>query len=196
MAAEACQYLDLAHRFLEPQPRRLVAIGGVSGTGKSTLAAALGPELGLRPGARILRSDVIRKLLLGVSPETRLPESAYTRETSDRVYNKLRGKAAQVLETGYTVIIDAVALLPEERRAFAEVARTAGVPFSGLWLEGRAETLASRIGGRRGDASDATPEVLIEQLDQDPGPIDWTRIDASEGIQDCLAAARRAIPAH
>jgi aminoglycoside phosphotransferase family enzyme len=51
MAAEARAYLELAHSFLRPAPCRLVAIGGVSGTGKSTLAASLAPELGLRPGA-------------------------------------------------------------------------------------------------------------------------------------------------
>jgi predicted kinase len=151
------------------------------------------PELGLRPGARVLRSDVIRKLLLGIAPETRLPDSAYTREISHRVYETIRQKAVRVLKTGYSVIIDAVALMPEERRAFAEVARVAGVPFSGLWLQGKAETMAGRIRGRRGDASDATAEVMAEQLRQHPGPIDWTCIDAGEGPEDCLAAARSAI---
>ena len=193
MAAEARRYLDLAHRFLQPEPSRLVAIGGVSGTGKSTLAAALAPELGLRPGARVLRSDVTRKLMLGVDPETRLPPTAYTREISGRVYDALCRKAATVLAGGYSAIIDAVALQPEERQSFAEVARAAGVPFSGLWLEGRAEAMASRIRKRRGDASDATPEVLALQLRYDPGAIDWTRIDADQGPQACLAAARNAL---
>ena len=111
MACDARRYLGLAERFLQPQPCRLVAIGGLSGTGKSTLAAGLAPELGLRPGARVLRSDVTRKLLLGVDPEERLPATAYTRETSARVYDALRRKAAMGLAAGYTVIIDAVALM-------------------------------------------------------------------------------------
>jgi uncharacterized protein len=193
MAAEARRYFDLAHRFLEPRPVRLIAIGGVSGTGKSTLAAGLAPELGLRPGARVLRSDVARKLLLGVDPETRLPATAYTREISCRVYDVLRQKAATALAAGYSVVIDAVALKPEERRSFAEVARAAGVPFSGLWLEGGAEAMADRIRARRGDASDASPAVLADQLRHDPGPIDWTRIDAGQEPEDCLAAARAAL---
>ena len=54
MACAARRYLDLAERYLQPQPCRLVAIGGLSGAGKSTLAEALAPELGLRPGARVL----------------------------------------------------------------------------------------------------------------------------------------------
>jgi aminoglycoside phosphotransferase family enzyme/predicted kinase len=193
MGADARRYLDLAHGFLQPEPRRVIAIGGVSGTGKSTLAAALAPEFGLRPGARVLRSDVTRKLLLGVDPETRLPPNAYTREISDRVYEALRRKVATVLAAGYSAIIDAVALKPEERRSFAEVARAAGVPFSGLWLEGRPEAMASRIHDRRGDASDATPKILAQQLRDDPGPIDWTRIDADQDPDGCLAVARRAI---
>jgi aminoglycoside phosphotransferase family enzyme/predicted kinase len=193
MAAEARRYLDLAHRFLQPEPCRLVAIGGVSGTGKSTLAAALAPELGLRPGARVLRSDVTRKLLLGVDPEARLPANAYTREISTRVYDALCRKAATTLAAGYSVIIDAVALRPEERQSPAKVARAAGVPFSGLWLEGPADAMASRIRARRDDASDATPEILAQQLQHDPGPIDWTRIDADQGPEACLTAARNAL---
>src|SRR5262249_22277795 len=145
MAAAARRYLDLAHRFLQPEPCRLIAIGGVSGTGKSTLATALGPELGLCPGAPVLRSDVTRKLLLGVDPETRLPPSAYTREISGRVYDALCRKAATVLAGGYSAIIDAVALRPEERQSFAEVAHAAGVPFSAVWLDGRPEAMAGRI---------------------------------------------------
>src|SRR6201993_4356368 len=82
MAAEARSYLELAAQFLRPRSCRLVAIGGLSGTGKSTLAAALAPSL----GARVLRSDVIRKRLFAVAPETRLPPTAYTSQVSRRVY--------------------------------------------------------------------------------------------------------------
>jgi uncharacterized protein len=190
-AAEARRYLDLAHRLLEPRPRRLVAIGGFSGSGKSTLAAGLAPELGLCPGARVLRSDVTRKLLLGAASETRLPADAYTPDVTRRVYDALRREAAEALAAGYSVVIDAVSLQPAERRSFAEVANEAGVPFSGLWLEAGAEAMADRIRARRGDASDATPEILAQQLRHDPGEIDWTCIDASAGPERCLAVARR-----
>jgi len=195
MACDARRYLDLAHRFLQPQPRRLVAIGGLSGSGKSTLAAGLAPELGLRPGARVLRSDVIRKLLLGVDPEERLPATAYTRQTSARVYDTLRRKAAVGLAAGYTLVIDAVALTSEERSSFAELARAAAVPFSGLWLEARPEAMANRIRGRVRDASDASPEILAQQLRHDTGKIDWVRIDAGGRPDDCLANARHALAA-
>ena len=89
MAAEARGYLKLAVQFLRPRSRRLDEIGGLSGTGKSTLAAALAPS----PPARVLRSDVVRKRLFEVAPETRLPTSAYTARVSRRVYQTLRRKA-------------------------------------------------------------------------------------------------------
>jgi hypothetical protein len=189
MAAEARSYLDLADRLLRPRSCRLVAIGGLSGTGKSTLAAGLAPSL----GARVLRSDVIRKQLFGVAPETRLPTSAYTAQMSGRVYRTLRRKAAEALAAGYSVIIDAVSLKPAERRSFAAIAQAAGVPFTGVWLAAPAPTMDLRLRARRHDASDASPEVLAQQLRQDPGKVDWIRIDANTGPADCLSAARRAL---
>ena len=105
----------------------------------------------------------------------------------------LRRKAADALAAGYSVIIDAVSLKPAERRSFIAVAEAAGVPFVGLWLVAPAATMDRRLRARRHDASDASPEVLAQQLRQDPGPMDWVRIDAGAGPEDCLAAARRAL---
>ena len=189
MGAEARSYLDLSARLLRPRSCRLVAIGGLSGTGKSTLAAGLAPSL----GARVLRSDVIRKRLFGVAPETRLPASAYAPQVSRRVYRTLARQAADTLAANYSVIIDAVSLKPAERRSFAEIAAAAGVPFLGLWLMASEEAMDRRLRARRRDASDASPEVLAEQLRQNAGTMDWVRIDAGAGTKECLSAARRAL---
>jgi uncharacterized protein len=118
IAAEARIYLDLSALLLRPRPWRLVVIGGLTGSGKSTLAAALAPSL----GARLLRSDVIRKRLFEVTPETRLPTSAYTSQVSRLAYQTLYRKAADPLADRYSVIIDAVLLKPAERRSFLRVA--------------------------------------------------------------------------
>jgi len=190
---EARRYLDLALSVLAPQPCRLIAIGGFSGAGKSTIAQQLSPTLGTRPGARVLRSDVIRKRLSGVAPETRLPPSAYGHEMTRRVYQTVRDKAASALRAGYCVIIDAVSLREEERRSFAEVALEAGVPFSGVWLSAKAETMTQRLRRRLDDASDASPEILRQQLRLDPGPIDWVRIDVDADRDANFAAVRRAL---
>jgi len=188
-AAEARSYLELAAQFLRPRSCRVVAIGGLSGTGKSTVAAALAPSL----GARVLRSDVIRKRLFAVAPETRLPTSAYTAQVSRRVYQTLRRKAANALAAGYSVIVDAVSLKPSERRSFVTVAEAAGVPFAGIWLEAPPATMDRRLRARRHDASDASPEVLAQQLQQDPGTVEWVRIKAGGNPEGCLSAARRAL---
>jgi aminoglycoside phosphotransferase family enzyme/predicted kinase len=193
MRVAALAYFDLAERALDPAPPRLVAIGGLSGSGKSTLAAALAPDFAPCPGARLLRSDVTRKSLCGAAPETPLPESAYRPEISQLVYDALQRKAATALAAGYSVIADAVFLRPAERAALAKMARLAGVRFSGLWLEAAPATMAGRIRTRQHDASDATTTVLARQLEQDPGPIDWIRLDAGGGPEATLAAARRAL---
>jgi uncharacterized protein len=192
-ADEAHRYLGLALAMLEPAPARLIALGGLSGTGKSTLAQRLAPVLGIRPGARILRSDVIRKRLLGMAPETRLPADAYTEEMSRQVYRAILDKAAIALQAGYCTIIDAVSLRPEERAAFAAAAAAAQVPFSGIWLDAPADKLAGRVAARRGDASDATAEVLDRQLRLDPGLMDWRRVDAGGDRDASTAAVRTAL---
>jgi uncharacterized protein len=192
-AEEARRYLALALRTIEPAPSRLIAIGGMSGSGKSTLATVLAPALAPSPGARLLRSDVTRKLLLGVAPETPLPATAYSPEINRRVYDALRRKAAVALAAGYSAIVDAVSLQPEERASLAWVARAAGVPFAGLWLDAPRAAMAERILSRRHDASDATAAVLSRQLAADTGDIDWIRLDAGGGQEKTLTAARRVL---
>jgi predicted kinase len=63
-----------------------------------------------------------------------------------------------------------------------------GVPFSGFWLEARADTLQSRIASRPKGQSDATLDVLEMQLAKDLGTMDWHMIDAAAPIDDVLAA--------
>ena len=192
-ADDARRYLDEACAALLPPPARLIAIGGLSGTGKSTLAVGLAPGFGARPGARVLRSDVLRKRLFGLDPEARLPEDAYTPEVSERVYGTLRIQAAAALQAGYCTIVDTVALRAEERQAFAAVAQTAGLPFTGIWLDAPRETMTARVEARRHDASDATRAIVERQLEIDPGPMDWHRIDAGKSPEDVLAAAKQAL---
>jgi uncharacterized protein len=193
--ATARRYVELAAALLDRQPARLVAIGGLSGSGKSTLALRLAPELGIMPGARVLRSDVLRKRRFSVMPEERLPPEAYRREVTAEVYRELCERATAALRGGYAVVIDAVALRAEERRTFAEVARNAGVPFTGLWVEASPEVMRMRIEARRRDASDATAAVLDQQLQIDAGMLEWTRIDASGDMEATIMAARRALEA-
>lgn len=176
---EARAYFNLAEDMLRPATPRLVAIGGLSGTGKSSLAAAIAGDLGPTPGARVLRSDVLRKRLFGLAPESRLPEAAYAPGVTAQVYETLEREAERVIATGYSVIIDAVAAKPEERAALAAIAARTGIAFTGLWLEAVPELLLARLAQRKGDASDADAAVLRRQLAYDLGPMTWRRVDAA-----------------
>jgi len=135
LEVEACAYLDLACEYFVPKPPRLIAVGGLSGTGKSTLARQLAPLVGRAPGALVLRSDVIRKRLFGVAPEVQLDAAAYTKEQSGRVYARMQRDAADAIAAGQSVIVDAVFARAEERAAIENIAREAAVPAMGLWLE-------------------------------------------------------------
>ena len=187
---EARAYFARAEAYLDPPPPRLVAVGGLSGTGKSHLSRKIAPFLGAALGAVVLRTDVIRKYLMGVPPETRLPPEAYAEAVTEKVYGALYEQAEQVLRAGHAAVIDAVSALPEQRRALAELAARLGVPFDGLWLEAGADDLRQRITERRNNASDATVAVLDRQLDYDLGPMDWTRIDSSGDKEHTVELAR------
>ena len=156
----------------------LWAVGGLSGSGKSTWAARMAPALGPAPGAVILRSDIERKRLCGVTETQRLPPEAYSPEATREVYARLRTLAARVLATGHSVIVDAVHARPDEREAVEKVAREAGADFRGWWLEAPEGELIRRVEARSGDASDADAAVVRRQLSYDLGAIGWTREDA------------------
>jgi predicted kinase len=187
---EARDYLRRALAYLDPPPARLVALGGVSGTGKSTLARQLAPPLGPAPGAAILRSDVVRKRLHGVTPGERLPPEAYRKEASRTVYDALAARAAALVRAGHATIVDAMFLDPEERAQIERVATDAGVRFQALWLTAPEHVLVQRLTARRGDVSDATPDVLRAQLATDPGALTWPMLDVSGSPQEVAAQAR------
>jgi uncharacterized protein len=193
LLAEARRYLIHALDLLRPLSACLIAVGGLSGSGKSSVAYGLAPGLGRAPGARVVRSDVIRKRLFDVALTQRLPDSAYAEEVTERVYRLMQEEAAAALDTGCCVIADAIHARPAERDAIAAVARAARVPFVGLWLGAPAPTLTARIGARRGDASDATVEVLRRQLTYDIGAMEWRQIDAGATLDAVISAARSAI---
>ena len=195
-SASVARYAKLALSYLEPPPPVLIAIGGLSGTGKSTLAAKLAARIGPAPGALHVRSDVERKRLFGV-PETQpLERQHYRVGVAERVYSILNEKAREALAARHAVIVDAVFAKPEERSAIEAVAREAGCDFLGLWLTAPDELLIERVEQRHGDASDADRRVVKEQLRYDLGDVTWVPIDASgtplQGLSEAEEALRKA----
>jgi len=178
--AQARHYLAAACEFLEDRPIHLIGIGGLSGTGKTTVAGQAACLIGRAPGALILRSDIERKRLFHVGECERLTATAYDPEVTVTIYARLRELASTALRAGQSVIVDAVHLRQEERDALCDVARETGSSFAGLWLEGPIDLLQQRVPARRFDASDATPEVVLRQARRSAGIHDWRVLDASE----------------
>jgi aminoglycoside phosphotransferase family enzyme/predicted kinase len=194
MLAAAKSYFDLSGSLLHaPYFPALYAIGGFSGSGKSTVAEALAPLIAPPPGARIIESDRIRKALHHVSPETRLGGEAYRPEISHEVYRTLGDKTGLILSAGGAVIVDAVFDDAAKRALIEGIARQASIPFTGVWLDAASAMLRRRVGDREGGVSDATVTVLDEQLQRDTGSINWLRLDASRPAAD-IARAILALP--
>jgi uncharacterized protein len=186
----AMTYFALAAALIAPPPPTLVAIGGLSGTGKSVLARALAPELTPTPGAVVLRSDVERKALFGVAETEHPPPDAYTPDVTERTYAALANKARRVTSAGHSAIVDAVFAAPAERAAMAAVATAANVAFRGLFLTADLVTRVARVGHRFGDASDADVIVATRQEGYALGTMDWSAVDASGTPAQTLARAR------
>jgi aminoglycoside phosphotransferase family enzyme/predicted kinase len=185
----AREYLTMAEQLLNTPPACLIAIGGFSGGGKSTLARALAPLVGAVPGAVVIRSDETRKQLSGLDPLQPLGAEGYTLDVRQRVYATIAQRAAKVIGASYAVIVDAVYAPAADRDAIERVAAAARVPFVGIWLDAPESVLVARAEQRRHDASDADATVIRGQLAQPTGAIAWHRLDASRPPSEVLHAA-------
>ncbi|KZL05455.1 serine/threonine protein kinase [Pseudovibrio axinellae] len=186
---QARAYFQICRRALEPTAPVLCAIGGLSGTGKTTLAQGLAPLLGRMPGAVHLRTDVIRKELLDIGETDKAGKATYTPEFSARVYGELFTRAGQVLAGGHSVIIDGVYSKAEERDSVEKLAAQEAAEFYGIWLEAELQTLINRVEARHGDASDADSDVVRKQQTYALGSIAWPKLDSTAPKEAVLKQA-------
>ncbi len=191
--------IALARRLALPPAAdapQLVLTTGLSGSGKSTVAAMLVQAL----GAVRVRSDVERKRLHGLKPTDRVadPGTLYNADSTDRTYARLADIARAALAGGVRVIIDAAFLRRAERDAMRHLAAEAGVRCRLIECTAPAATLAARIRRRQAtqrDASDADEAVLaLQQRVAEPLAADeGAEVLSTDGTLDQLAERVRAL---
>ncbi len=152
----------LALAELAPPTERpcLLLVGGLPGTGKSTLARQLAEEAHFT----VIRSDVVRKQLLD-QPES-VPAPTYSPEWTERTYGECLRRAEDLLFQGGRVIVDATFREEFRRQTFFNAARSWGVPAAMLICTADADIVRQRLAHRKGDASDADWSVY-EMLSQE-----------------------------
>ncbi len=193
IGSRARKYFAFARGSIAPPAPVLIAVGGLSGTGKSLLARQLAPAIAPLPGAVVVRSDVERKRLLGKDEHDPLPEDGYAPALTARVYATMTDKARRVVAAGHSAIVDAVYAKAQERAAIEQAAAVLGVRFCGLFLTADLKTRLARVSARSRDASDADAAVVRSQEDYELGALDWASIDASGSAEATLSRARAAI---
>ncbi|MBU6310280.1 MAG: AAA family ATPase [Planctomycetes bacterium] len=179
---EALRYLDLAERLAVRPAAVMVITCGLSGSGKSTVAAALVSAL---PAVRV-RSDVERKRLAGMRPAERPATEAatarvYSESFTRRVYERLAELAGTILDAGCSVVVDAACTKRWQRDLLARAGGDRGIPIIWVAFDLPPEELVARVtrrGSRGDDPSDASAEVVMRQVaDFEPLAVDEVRSD-------------------
>jgi len=192
-AEDALRYFDMAVDYLQVAPPRLIAVGGLSGSGKSRLARNVAAFVGTAPGARVVRTDVTRKRLAGSDLHQRLGPEGYTVDMNARTYEAFYKEIQKCLNEGQSVIADAVFARPGERHRIEELASANEVTFDGLWLEASRDEMMRRVTERINNVSDAGTAVVDQQLDYDLGEITWHHVDSSGSREQTLESGLRAL---
>jgi predicted kinase len=160
----AFEYLELADQWASRHRAGMIVMHGLSGSGKSTVAAQLVEAL----GAIQIRSDVIRKQLFDIAADASsgsdLDAGIYRSDASAMTYRKLEEIAATIISAGYCVIVDATFLKGSQRRQMLEMEGAA--PYVRIIIDCDAPeaVLRKRISERENDPSEANLQVLEQQI--------------------------------
>jgi len=166
------RYWSLAGQLIAaPNPPRLVLLTGLSGSGKSTVAAELATHL----SAMRLRADVIRKQLF--TGAITHPDKLYSAKATRATYSELARLTKILLAQNMTVIVDATFLSQAHVDRFDKLAKHFSIKPHILACHAPVPELRRRIEQRaklERDPSDATLTVLEQQLaGQVSRPVQW-----------------------
>jgi aminoglycoside phosphotransferase family enzyme/predicted kinase len=158
-------YWLLALSQLEDPVRRpcLLLMGGLPGTGKTTIADAVAE----RGGFTVLSADRTRKELAGLDPRASAAadfgEGIYTPEWNRKTYSELLRRAGQGLFRGERVLVDASFGRQANRDEFFEAADRLGVPGYLFLCEASPEAVIERLGRRVSGStpSDADSDIFL-----------------------------------
>ncbi|MDH3519539.1 MAG: AAA family ATPase [Myxococcales bacterium] len=173
-AESALRHLRLADASLAPRGRgRLFLVGGVVGSGKTTVAAALADAL----EGVVVSSDRVRKHMLGIEATQRAASTAYTPDQKGRVYDAMLDRAAPVVASGRSAVLDATYASRRDREAARDWARASGT--GALFVETRCapEVAIARLERRAregADASDAGPALYRASAAAFDPVVEWT----------------------
>lgn len=188
-AASARSYVALAARHLRSGEVRLVLIGGLPGTGKSTVAGALADRL----GAVLLSTDRLRKQLALIGPD--VPASApyrgglYEEAVTAGTYAVMLDEARAALVRGESVVLDASWSDGSLRERAVALAGETAAELTELRCVAPRPVADARLRARAAGPSDADPGIAAAMAaDFAPWP-DATVLDTTGSVEDSVTAA-------
>ncbi|MBB5157572.1 hypothetical protein BJ970_005106 [Saccharopolyspora phatthalungensis] len=187
-ASDAQRLTILTHRHLRAAQIRLVLVGGLPGTGKTTVAGALADRM----GAVLLRTDQIRRELpgtAGLAAHAGYGRGLYDSGNVHNTYQEMLDRARTLLSHGESVVLDASWSSSEEREPARAVARETFAVLTELCCVTPTEIAEPRITARVGDASDATVEIAAQMNRHFASWPEATHIDTSGRPDTAIATA-------
>ncbi|MGW3402758.1 bifunctional aminoglycoside phosphotransferase/ATP-binding protein [Streptomyces zhihengii] len=191
--AAAGRLITTTLRHLHAAAVRLVLVGGLPGSGKSTLSGALADRLGVT----LLSSDRLRKELAGIPAEQSAAagfgEGIYSADWTERTYSTLLDRASSLLAAGESVVLDASWTDARQREAAGHVAERAHADMVALHCRVPGRMSAARLADRAPGISDADPGTAAAMAEAEPPWPAAVPIDTSGALEAAVVRALSAV---